>query len=72
MKSRLSNIEKENLPPVKKQGILYSIKTNKNNGVYLPKDITHNNYKSLTLLTLQARQAHKSYVDTLESNFKQA
>lgn len=52
MKSRLSNIEKENLPPVKKQGILYSIKTNKNNGVYLPKDITHNNYKSLTLLTL--------------------
>ena len=39
----------------KKQGILYAISTGKNNGVYLPKDITHNNHKSLTLLTNEAR-----------------
>jgi hypothetical protein len=32
---------KENKCPPRKQGILYSIFTGKNNGVYLPKDISY-------------------------------
>lgn len=32
-------INKENICPPKKQGILYAISTGKNNGVYLPNDI---------------------------------
>ena len=63
--------DKENFPPIRKQGIFYSIKTNKNNGVYLTKDIAHNNYKSLSLLAPEARSAHKSYVETMEFNSKE-
>lgn len=44
-------MNKENLAPPKKQGILYTISTGKNNGVYLPKDISYENHKSLKLLT---------------------
>lgn len=47
--SKMQN--KENEGPPKKQGILYSIATGKNNGVYLPKDISCENHKSLKLLT---------------------
>jgi hypothetical protein len=32
---------KENICTPKKQGILYTISTGKNNGVYLPKDISY-------------------------------
>jgi|688.fasta_scaffold281222_1 hypothetical protein len=46
--------EKENRYTPKKQGVLYSISTGKNNGVYLPKDISSGNHKSLKLLTKQA------------------
>ena len=42
---------KENVYTPKKQGILYAITTGKNNGVYLPKDISYENHKSLKLLT---------------------
>lgn len=62
---------KENFPPIKKQGTFYSIKTNKNNGVYLTKDIAHSNYNSLSLLAPDARSAHKSYVETMEFNSKE-
>lgn len=44
-------MNKENRQPMKKQGIQYEIFTDKNNGVYLSKDIAHDNYLSLTLLT---------------------
>lgn len=46
---------KENISLPKKQGILYAITTGKNNGVYLPKDIAHENHKSLKLLTKDAQ-----------------
>ena len=58
------SINKENFPPRKKQGIQYEISTDKNNGVYLAKDISHDNYLSLTLLTKEAQDSHKSYVNT--------
>ena len=43
--------EKQNKNPHKKQGILYSISTGKNNGVYLTKDISYGNHRSFKLLT---------------------
>jgi hypothetical protein len=47
--------DKENIRSQKKQGILYAISTGKNNGVYLPKDISHFNHKSINLLTKEAQ-----------------
>lgn len=48
-------LNKENIYPPKKQGIIYAIPTGKNNGVYLPSDIAFENHKSLQLLTKEAR-----------------
>ena len=64
-------MEKENRAPKKKQGLEYEIITDKKNGVYLSKDIYHDNFKSLNLLTKEAQESHKSFVDTLKVLEKQ-
>lgn len=59
-------LQKENKPPVR-QGVLYELNLDRDQGPYLTKDIMHSNPRSITLLA--GSQIMKSF-NTLNQTLK--